>query len=261
MPRRLHIDFETFSKADLKAVGAYRYAYDPSTEILCAGMAVDDKEPIGWHPRLSWLSDSNMGLMNWYWDALEDPAVEIWAHNAMFEAAIMQALLWKTWGIRCPDLRRFRCTMSLARRAALPASLDNLGEALNLTHKKDKEGKALIKLFCEMQKPKAPTKKFPEGLPERRILPTDEPEKFAKFMGYCLQDVRAEQEVHRKLAFFDEPINNASYSLDAIINARGVTVNLGALRHAQTLIDEETEIVSRQFRELTGFEVTQNARL
>jgi len=38
-------------------------------------------------------------------------------------------------------------------------------------------------------------------------------------------------------------------------------VNLDALRHAQKLIEEETEIVSAKFRELTGFEVTQNARL
>jgi hypothetical protein len=30
------LDFETASKADLKKVGAWRYAEDPSTEILCA---------------------------------------------------------------------------------------------------------------------------------------------------------------------------------------------------------------------------------
>ena len=29
------IDFETYSEADLKKVGAYKYAEHPSTEILC----------------------------------------------------------------------------------------------------------------------------------------------------------------------------------------------------------------------------------
>jgi len=130
---------------------------------------------------------------------------------------------------------------------------------LGLQAKKDNRGKALIKKFSVMQSAKKPTKKFPEGQPPRRIRPEDDPEAFAEFCAYCAQDVRVEQEVARKLAYFDEPINNANYSLDAIINARGVPVNLKALRHAQKLIDEETELVSARFRELTGFEITQNA--
>ncbi len=43
MSQHLHIDFETFSKQDIRDVGAYRYAFDPSTEILCAAMALDDE--------------------------------------------------------------------------------------------------------------------------------------------------------------------------------------------------------------------------
>jgi hypothetical protein len=73
--------------------------------------------------------------------------------------------------------------------------------------------------------------------------------------------VKAEREAAHRLAYFDSEPNNSNYTLDAIINARGVTVNLPALRHAQTLIDEETEIVSQKFRRLCGFEVTQGARL
>lgn len=259
MPQHLHLDFETFSEIDLRDVGAYRYAFDPSTEILCAAMALGDGEPECWHghataPR-SWKLFSN---------ALHDPEVLIYCHNAMFEMAICQALLVKTswmWCKKVPDLSRFRCTMSLARRAALPAKLETLMDALGSPVKKDNRGKALIKKFSMMQPAKKPTKALPNGLPIRRIRPEDEPEAFAEFCAYYAQDVRAEQEVARRLAYFDEPINNANYSLDAVINARGVPVNLSALRHAQKLIEEETEIVSRKFREFTGFEVTQNARL
>jgi DNA polymerase len=254
MPRHLHLDFESFSEAELNDVGAYRYAFDPSTEILCAAMALDNEAPVVWHPRCDMLHTS----FEVYWDALEDPSVLIYAHNAQMEMAICQALLQKTWGITPPDLSRFRCTMSLARRAALPGSLDKLSEVLDLKNKKDKKGKALIRKFCVLQSAKKPTKKNPAGFPVRRIYPKDDPEAFNELLGYCQQDVRAEQEIAQLLAYFDEPINNANYTLDARINARGVPVNLDALRHAQTLIDEETEIVSRQFRELTGFNVTQN---
>jgi len=254
----LHLDFETFSEADLKKVGAYRYAFDPSTEILCAAMALGDEEPQTWRGKQLGMSDQHPWIR--YENALRDPSVLIYAHNAMFEMAICQALIEKTWGIPCPALSRFRCTMSLARRAALPASLDKLGEVLQLKNMKDKRGKALLNKFSKIQSAKAPTKKNPQGLPPHRIRPEDDPAAFAELCAYCAQDVRAEQEVARKLAYFDEPINNANYSLDAVINARGVPVNLVALRHAQRLIDEETEIVSQQFRELTGFEVTQGAK-
>ena len=199
--------------------------------------------------------------LNPYWDALENPKVLIYAHNAMFEMAICQALLWKTWGIKCPELRRFRCTMSLARRAGLPAKLEKLAEVLGDIPQKDKRGSTLLRKFAVMQSAKKPTKKNPDGVPARRIMPSDDPEAFAQLVEYCRQDVRAEQGVLRKLSFFDEPINNANYSLDAVINARGVPVNLGALRNAQRLVEEETELVGGKFRELTGIAFTQRDEL
>jgi len=254
MPQHLHLDFETHSAADLKKVGAYRYAFDPSTEILCAAMSLGDEEPEVW-------SQVNRSIcppprFDFYLDWLQDPSVLIYAHNASFEMAICQALLQKTWGIPCPALNRFRCTMSFARRASLPAKLEKLAEVLDLPAKKDARGKALIKKFSCL--PTRATKANPTCA---RIRPEDDPAAFAEFCAYCAQDVRVEQQVAKRLAYFDEPINNSNYTLDAIINARGVTVNLEALRHAQTLIDEETAIVSQKFRALTGFEVTQNARL
>lgn len=100
LTKSLHLDFETFSLADLKSVGAARYAFDPSTEILCAAMALNDEEPDLW----SQLDDGGERLEK-YWDALEDPEVLIWAHSAQFEMFICQALLQKTWNIKCPDLR------------------------------------------------------------------------------------------------------------------------------------------------------------
>lgn len=255
MTQHLHIDFETFSEADIKKVGAYRYAFDPSTEILCAAMAIGDEEPDVFHdhPDVGW------ALRDKYVAALLEDDVLIYAHNAMFEAAIMQALLQRTWGTPCPALSRFRCTMSLARRAALPSKLEKLAEVLALKNMKDKRGASLIRKFSIMQKGRRVSKRFPQGSGPYRIRPEDEPELFAEFMAYCAQDVRAEQEVARKLTYFDDPINNANYSLDAVINARGVPVNISALKHAQKLVDEETEIVSQKFRELCGFEITQNA--
>ncbi len=254
MSRHLHIDYETFSSADLKSVGAWRYAFDPSSEILCCAFALEGEKPVVWHA-----NSHPQESFDKYWDALEDPDVLLYAHNAGFEMAITAALMQKTWNIAPPDLSRWRCTASFARRAALPAKLETLAITLGLTNLKDKRGASLIRKFSIMQLAKKPTKKNPAGLPPTRIRPEDDPAAFAEFLEYCRQDVVVEMEVAKRLAYFDEPINNSTYSLDAVINARGVPVNLDALRHAQKIVDEETEIVSGKFRELTGFEITQNA--
>lgn len=252
-PKKIHLDYETFSEANLPEVGSFRYSADKSTEILCAAMAIDREKPVVWHP------NSTQDFEK-YWDALEDPNVLVYAHNAQFEMAISLALMHKTWGIRCPELSRFRCTASFARRASLPAKLETLAITLGLTNLKDKRGSVLIKKFSVMQAAKKPSKKNPNGVPPTRIRPEDDPAAFAEFLAYCQQDVVVEQEVAKRLAYFDSEPNNSNYSLDAVINARGVPVNLDALRHAQSLIEEETEIVSSRFRALTGFEITQNAR-
>jgi DNA polymerase bacteriophage-type len=260
-PTHLHLDYEWFCNLDITESGIYRCAFDPYTEIICAAMAFGNEEPVAWWKGMS---DSELAALDPYWDALEDPSVLVYAHNGQFEYAMSQALMWKTWGIRPPHISRFRCTASLARRAALPAKLERLGDFLG-TVIKDKAGSRLIKKFAMLQKPDKVTKKRPFVPPERqvpyRIRPEDDWDDFMRFVDYCKQDVRAEQEVARRLAYFDEPINNKNYTLHEVINERGVTVNIPALRHAQKLIDEETAIVSKKFRELTGLEVTQGAKV
>ena len=46
----IFIDFETRSKADITRTGAYRYAQDPTTDILCMAYAIDDGPVQLWVP-------------------------------------------------------------------------------------------------------------------------------------------------------------------------------------------------------------------
>ena len=48
--RRLHMDFETRSEADLTKVGVDVYARHPSTEVLMCGYAFDDEPVKLWVP-------------------------------------------------------------------------------------------------------------------------------------------------------------------------------------------------------------------
>ena len=44
----LWLDYETRSRCDLRSRGAYNYAQDSSTEIICMAYAFDDEEVALW---------------------------------------------------------------------------------------------------------------------------------------------------------------------------------------------------------------------
>ena len=81
----LHRDYETRSTCVLKSAGAYRYAADRRTEVLCCGYAVDDSPVQLWTP--------GDPVPPEFIEAAHNPAWIVVAHNDQFEAAIEQFLL------------------------------------------------------------------------------------------------------------------------------------------------------------------------
>jgi len=226
--------------ADIKRTGAFRYAEDPSTEILCAAVARDNEEPLLWvNPRFAFddmsVCRSSPGVMKLI-DEMNASDAPVYAHNAYFEQAITN---------HCPDnlnlnhlwfqidINRWRCTAAMSRRAAIPPSLEKAAETLGLLQQKDSKGKALIRKFS-----------IPQKASGKFINPIDRQDDFIAFCDYCLQDVRVEQGIHKALKHF-------------AINSRGLPVNLPALRHAQSLIESNEARLTEEFRELTGFNPTQ----
>lgn len=256
MPKIYSIDYETRSRADLKKVGAFRYANDPTTEILCFAIAEGDGEPVLWrrplpgdHPGVNINEEAEHLLYH-----ATQPDSLIYAHNAMFEIAISDALFFKTFELDPPEHHQWRCTMAMARRAALPVSLKRLAEALNLKQQKDASGSSLINKFSKPQTTGKRKGQF--------IEPQDDWEAFEKFGEYCRQDVRTEQEIHRVLKAFELkgfPLD--TFLMDIEINTRGFPVNLDALAKVSKIVDSETEKLSEQFRNITGINPTQGVKL
>ena len=254
-----HIDMETRSRCDLKKCGAYRYANDPSTEILCMAIAEGNSEPVIWVPisscRTFWTDyytcdqDEKVSLLL---KKLSDRNSLIYAHNAPFERCISDALWEKTFGLPAPHYSQWRCTAAMGRRAALPASLEKLAEVLKLGHQKDPKGKALIRKFS-----------IPQTVGKRKgefIQPEEEPEAFKEFTNYCKQDVAVEQEIHRVLKDFElDGVPLSTFILDMEINGRGFPVNLNALHKAHKIVEQESSRLSEEFTKLTGCSPNQNA--
>lgn len=249
-------DYETRSRVDLRKVGAFRYAYDPSTEILCFSLLKENQEPRIWVPK-KWRS-----IVQGYLPIVPDneladlskPEAVVSAFNAGFEIAITDSLFESTTGYPAIPHKQWRCVAAMARRAALPGSLEKLAETLNLTNLKDSKGKGLIRKFSVPQTAGKHKSQF--------IDPNDDPEAFRDFCQYCLQDSRTEREAKTLLKDFELtgfPLQ--TFLLDIEINCRGFPVNLDALRKAEKLVNEETERLETEFLALTGLKPSQGAKL
>lgn len=253
MPNAFHIDFETFSEADLEEVGAYAYAEHETTEVLMLAIAADGGHPHLWLPprwreAFPTLHDVESEALI---AALEaDVGALVYAHNAQFERAVTLFADTPLSFMRTRQ-KQWRCTAAMARRAAIPSSLEKCGAYLNLTVVKDSRGKTLIRKFSI---PQTSGKRAGE-----RILPTDDPGAFADFGGYCLRDVQTEQALHIALAPFElrGPDVLGTFLLDIHLNDRGIPVNVPALQNADKIIEGVMTDRRAQFTTLTGLLPTQ----
>lgn len=245
-----YLDLETRSKCDLKARGAHRYASDPSTEIMMAGVAGVDGEVFLWvNPKFEF--DTALGFAGVKSDprALEllRKADLVYVHSVQFE----QALIWAK-GLPSVRIRidQWRCTAAMGRKAGLPSSLEKLGAALNLGLQKDTKGKALIRHFCIPRK----DGQFNE--------PREHPAKWKQFCDYCKTDVAVERTIHGKLSAFELSGGALdTFLFDLRMNQLGIPVNREALTNAQWIINQVQERTTTEFQALTGVLPTQRARV
>src|SRR6266478_2215986 len=129
MPQ-LFFDIETRSTVNLELAGAWRYASDPTTDVLCVGYAVDDSNPKIWT-----LGDP---VPEAFIAAAADPSWHVVAHNYQFERAITTRILQPRYGWPQIPLSQQRCSMTMALVNALPGALDNAALALGLALHKDR---------------------------------------------------------------------------------------------------------------------------
>lgn len=201
----LWIDLETYSEVDLKKHGTDRYARD--CEIMLFGYAFNDEPAVD--------VDFTAGgvLPKRVTDALLDDRVELVAQNSFFDRTVMRERGFPT------ERERWRDTMVQAYAHSLPGALAKLGPivGLPLDEQKDKDGKALVQIFC---------KPAPKGHAPRRRTRLTHPEEWERFRAYCRQDVEAMRSVRRKLPKWNyQGRELALWHLDQKINDRGFMVD------------------------------------
>ena len=247
--RRLHIDLETYSSADITKTGAFKYAEAPDFEILLLACAWDDgpvqvidmtdREPVT-DERTAAKAAALASVVA----GITDPDTVKVAHNSAFERACLTRYL----GRDLPP-EEWEDTMLLAAMNGLPLSLDAAGAALELRDQKIREGTALISYFC---KPCRPT--IANG-GRTRNRPEHAPDKWERFKAYCKRDVEVEQAIYRRLRSF--PVTDFErkvWALDARINERGVRIDTGLVEAAIAQNEAFTTRRMAEMRRLTGLE-------
>jgi DNA polymerase len=234
----VHLDFETYSTADLRKVGAYRYARDPSTEVLIACYAIDKGPVRTWLPCIKPIVPGDLR------DAVLSGAT-FKAHNAEFERQIWQHVLRRLVPHVPPiPTAHWQCTAVRAAAAGLPRSLEMALVALRHQIRKDPRGKRLVRLFCM---PRKPTKKDPST----RIMPRDNPEAFKEFIQYCQQDVRSERGLDSVLPDL-LPMEWRNYAYALLVNDRGVPLDMPHIHATAKVVKHLEQRNHARVAELTG---------
>ena len=251
---RVTLDYESRSRADLRKVGTYLYATDPSTRVLCLSWRYDgDPTKYLWHPAFpnarpkakSWINGEGKRIRGLpphlvpYADGLPEEGradldmllflistgdvTEVEAHNAMFERVITEHVLVKDIpGIAIP-VALWRCSAATAASYSLPRGLDGATKALGLGEEKNPRGKALINRLCK---------------PNSKDEFHEDVESLLEFFDYCRQDVVAEQALSAGLRPLP-PAELATWQLDQTINLRGVMFDRPFVERALEIVEIE----------------------
>lgn len=251
--KEILVDIETYSKVDIKSCGLYRYATDPSFEILLIAWATDDGSGFG-ETQCCDLATGDPFPAELL-EAFQSGTVQLIAHNASFERVCFSVHLQRHFpgqylqpgAFLSPE--NWLCTMVMAGSLTLPLALKDVGEVLKTAQQKDKEGERLIKLFSM---PCKPTKS--NGC-RTRNLPQHYPADWAKFKGYCIQDVNTEIDIYKRLKRFPMPDREwHHYRVNEQVNDRGVKIDTELVQQAIACDLMLSDAMTKKAYELTGLE-------
>lgn len=246
MRQILYLDTETYNEHPIsKGV----YAYAETVEIILFQYAFNDS-PV-------YVVDLANGakLPQELINLLLNPEVILFAQNSMFDRTVLtRGNIFKDR----PDIvkaisdpNRWRDSMVIAYAHSLKGGLGDLCEIFKLDNDqaKDKEGKALVQLFC---KPRPKTSKI------RRATSKTHHDEWEKFKHYAKQDIVSMREVVKRMPNWNMLENGFELSLwhlDQRINDRGVCIDVDLAEKAVECIDIEQRRLADETHTMTDGEV------
>lgn len=243
MPRYVVADFETASRCDLQKQGAWKYAQDMSTFVLCLSLkVVTDGRPAS--SRV--LSERQLNARDpELMELANDPTVIFVAHNAGFEQGMWKFHL-EPMGYPPLPPERWHDTMAVAGMKALPLGLDALVSALELPVKKDMDGHRLMLIMCKPDRI--------GGWSQHNDFNLD------RLKEYCAGDTEAQYGVYVSTMGLG-PSERHTWVLDQRINQRGIKIDKEFVNASIDVLDQVRIPMTARFKELTGLRPTQREKV
>lgn len=244
----LYLDTETYSDIDISA-GAHRYAESPESCITLAMWALDD-EPVKITEGPT-TEGHDPALWKEFITLIRNPRVTKVAHNAAFDRTQVSAYAHGRATGEYLDPAEWIDTMHWAYLLGLPGSLKGLAKALKCDDK-DTAGTLLINRFA---KPQPATKTFRGG----RRMPSDDPERWAEFRAYGIQDVEVLRQVHRALEREWQAIDLSPSALERAVELTaekitdvGLPLDVELLHALQRCEDDNVRAQAEELKQITG---------
>nr|DAI64347.1 MAG TPA: DNA polymerase I [Caudoviricetes sp.] len=215
------------------------HAYAEGVEVMLFAWAIGD-EPVS-----VWDLTAGEPIPGRLQKAIADPDTLLYFHNSHFDRTVLRHAIPRL----APDVTRWRDTMVQALAHGLPGALGALCEVLGVPQDKakDKEGKALIQLFC---KPRPKNSKL------RRATSKTHPEEWRRFVAYAGLDIEAMREVHKRLPKWNyQGAELTLWHRDQRINDRGVCMDVQLAQAAIEAVDQEQKRLAKRTQVMTDGEV------
>jgi len=260
----MELDFETYSEAGfiwdektqkykappnatrkgLPVIGAAVYSEHPSTEVLSCAYDLGDGIKKLWKP-------GDLPPIDLFQYLANGGLFEAW--NVKFERWIWINVCMKKYGWPAVHESQWRDAAAKAVAHALPRSLDPCGTVMDIANKKDKDGMRLLNKFSM---PRNPTR----ANSSRRIRPEDDHEDAERLYSYNIRDIEAEAELSGLIPDLI-PSELEFWQCDLAINARGIRVDVPAIKAAIAVVEQAHSKYNARLQELTGHTVTRASEL
>lgn len=220
-------DFETVSAADLKKVGAWRYAEDITTEVLCLCWSYGESNEQGfWVPGMPFpfekeLADGRMFI----------------AHNTGFEKAIWRRIMVPVYGWPNIPNSRWDDTMARCANLTIPQDLDMAVRVLRLPALKDTEASKRVIALSKFDR--------------KGYAPKITPDVIQDAIAYCKDDCAAQKGIYERVGTLSHAERQV-WLLDQRINERGFRLDMKLIDAMQKIVDEASEPLLAEFAEITG---------
>jgi DNA polymerase len=225
----LFCDFETRNTGGcaLDKAGAWRYAIDPDTEILCLGYRTGGVDRL-WTPEMGRCEELTSFAIG--------PNTQF-VSFAGFEQAIWQHIMVERFGFAPISIERWSDTQAACSYLALPRSLGKVLPVIGAPVVKDEAGKRLVR---SLSRPNRKTGVYPEVSPEIR----------ERVHRYNRIDVDGLIAIHSATGELPDQERRV-WELDQRINQRGLGIDVEFVRAAKMIAEQSIGALVTEFAELT----------